>query len=453
VLLVAGLGACSPPPPGDPFTVRWARAMSGPSEQDEIDGVAAGRDGSVFVTGKFERSTTIGGRTLTSAGAADIPFARFDAAGRTLWAQRFGGTGEDNLFDVDGAPAGGAVGTGWFEGTVQFGGVTLTSAGASDCVIVSVADDGSVRWARRLGGPRRDGCNEVTVAADGSVVTSIDTEGGWTPPGLSPIAALSGPDTLLVRLRPDGTPQWLRRVGGPGAQRGKSLAVAPDGSIVFGGDTRGELRPGGAAVPMRGAGRDAWFGRWSPAGDLQWTKLWGGPGDDIVKGLATDGARIYAVGSFTGTVDVGGASLSAGTGDDLAVVRFGTDGSLVWATSVTATSSLLGAEVVTAPDGGVLFGGTRAAGMRFRPVSGTPVALDEQDGGIGWLAAYRPDGSVGFARTIAGTVEGRPGELARSGRRIFIDVVLRGSGNTGAGTPLPAAGKDASVWAIDLASK
>jgi hypothetical protein len=411
--------------------------MSGPSEQDEIDGVAAGRDGSVYITGKFERSTTIGGRTLTSAGAADIPFARFDAAGRALWAQRFGGTGEDNLFDVDGAPAGGAVGTGWFEGTVRFGGVTLTSAGASDCVIVSVADDGDVRWARALGGPQRDGCNEVTVEPDGSVVTSIDTEGGWTPPGLAPIGPLRGQDTLLLRLRPDGTPHWLRRVGGPGAQRGKSLAVAADGSIVFGGDTRGELRPGGPALPMQGAGRDAWFGRWSATGALQWAKLWGGPGDDLVKGLAVDGSRIYAVGPFTATVDVAGTPLSAGTGDDLAVTRFGPDGRLAWATAVTATSSLAGVEVVTAPDGGVLFGGTRVAGMRFRPANGAAVPLDERDGGIGWLAAYRPDGSVAFARTLAGTVEGRPGELARRGQRVYLDVVLRGGGNTGAGTRSP----------------
>ena len=450
-LSATALGACSPPPLPDPFTVRWGRSMSGPSNEDEIDGVAAGAEGSVFVTGKFERSTSIGGTTLTSAGAADIPFARFDSSGAARWVKRFGGTGEDNLFDVD-ADDTGAVATGWFEGTVAFGGVTLTSAGASDCVVVSVTNAGSVRWARAFGGPLRDGCNEVTIASDGSVVTSLDTEGGWTPPGVPAIAPLSGPDTLLARLTGTGSPQWLRRVGGAGAQRGKALAVAPDGSVDFGGDTRGALQVGGRSVPLQGAGRDAWFGRWSAAGQLQWVQLWGGPGDDLVKGLVDDGTRIYAVGPFTGDVRVAGSPLAAGTAPDLAVTRFSPGGALTWATSVTATGGLTGAEVALAPDGGVLFGSARADGIQFRQVSGSAVPLDDDPGGIGWLAHYRPDGSVAFAQTVAGTADGRPGEVARDGRRVYLDVVLRGDANRAAGTPLPAVGKDGSVWALDLAA-
>ena len=82
--------------------------MSGPSNKDEFDGVAAAPDGSVYVTGKFERAVTLGGVRLESAGAADIPFARFDSRGELSWAKRFGGPGEDNLFDID-ANADGAV--------------------------------------------------------------------------------------------------------------------------------------------------------------------------------------------------------------------------------------------------------------------------------------------------------------------------------------------------------
>jgi len=48
--------------------------------------VAAAPDGSAYVTGKFERTATLGGVSLDSVGAADIPFARFDRHGRRLWA-------------------------------------------------------------------------------------------------------------------------------------------------------------------------------------------------------------------------------------------------------------------------------------------------------------------------------------------------------------------------------
>ena len=411
LVLISLLGACYPPvPEGSDFAVRWSREMAGPSNQDEFDGVAAGPDGSVFVTGKFERSVSLGGVALTSAGAADIPFARIDAFGRTRWAKRFGGPGEDNLFDVD-AGSSGAVGTGWFESTVNFGGVVLRSGGGSDCVVVSVRDDGSVRWARALGGPYRDGCNEVTVAPDGAVVTSLDTEGGWTPPGGSPIPRLVGADTLLVRIGADGVVRWTRRVGGPGYQRGKSIAVGPDGSIDFGGDT-----------PVDGVGRQAWLSRWTAGGTRRWMERWGGAGDDLAKGVVDDGRSVWAVGP---------------AGPDMAVRRFALDGTLLWTATVTGDAG--GAEIIGAPGGGILFGGFRVPGLAFHTASGATVPLDDRNAGTAWLAHYRPDGSVGFATTIP-RADGRVGEIARRGQRVYVDIVVR------------RGSKDASVWALDLAN-
>src|SRR5919106_2941588 len=213
------------PAPGSALSARWARTMSGPSSEDELDGIAASPDGSAYVTGKFEGTATLGGVPLESAGAADIPFARFDAEGRLAWAKRFGGPGEDNLFDVD-ANAGGAVATGAFSGTVAFGSTTLTSSGPWDCVIVALAPDGETRWARAFGGPGRDGCNEVTVDSSGGVTTSIDTQGDWTPLDGPYLPRVRESDTMLMRLAADGSPTWMRPIGGAGPQRGKALAVA-----------------------------------------------------------------------------------------------------------------------------------------------------------------------------------------------------------------------------------
>ena len=434
----------------EPFSVRWERTLSGPSNEDEIDGVAAGDDRSAFVTGKFEGTATLGGRTLTSAGRADIPLARFGPSGRPKWVKRFGGPGEDNLFDVSSAPGGGAVATGIYSGEVRFGPETLTSSGPSDCVVLSIGNTGRVRWARSIGGPGRDGCNEVATDDDGNIVTSVDTEGGWRPRGNPALGRNGSTETVLVRLGPRGAISWMRAVTGPGNQRGKAIGVAPNGAVTFGGDSAGPLDVFGRTVPAPGARRDAWISRFSAGGSLKWATSWGGPGNDLAKGVVDTGEAVYVVGPFTGEVTIGGAPLTAGPGTHIALARLDPGGQTEWATSASAPVGLDGAELVSAPGGGVLFGGGSAPGLQFGQASGASVALDETGGGTGWLAHYDARGHVAFAATVPGTASGRLGEIARRGDRVYVDVVLRGPDNTVNGEPIAVQGKDAGLWSLDL---
>jgi hypothetical protein len=432
----------------DTVTPRWATLLTGPSSEDEIDGVAAAPDGAVYLTGKFERSTTVGGQRLVSAGKADIPLARFDRDGSPTWVRRFGGPGEDNFFDVD-ADGAGAVAAGIFEGTVAFDDITLTSAGSWDCVVVAFDPEGSVDWAGSFGGPGPDGCNEVALGRDGTVVTSLDTPGGWTSPA-GKLPTNEGRDTLLLSIDRDGTTNWGRLVGGPGSQRGKAIAVGPDGSIAFGGDTRDRVVIDDEVTEVPGRGADAWISRWSADGEHRWTRTWGGASDDIAKGLAFDEDGIYAVGTFGSAIDLAGVPLDAGPSTDLAVARFDRDGELDWATSVRADEPLAGAELVTAADGGIVFAGRGAAGLAFASPSGEVVALDDRPGGTAFLVHFRPDGSVGLASTIAGTADAGADEIARVGDRVYLDLVIRGSDNIINGNHLTADGKDGSLWALDL---
>ncbi len=100
-----------------------------------------------------------------------------------------------------------------------------------------------------------------------------------------------------------------------------------------------------------------------------------------------------------------------------------------------------------------MFGSQSVPDLRFGSAEGDGISLDAAGGGTAWLAHYRPDGTPEFARTIVGTAFGRVGEIARSGVRVYVDVTLRGPGNTVNGTPLAVQGKDASVWALDLAPR
>jgi hypothetical protein len=176
---------------------------------------------------------------------------------------------------------------------------------------------------------------------------------------------------------------------------------------------------------------------------------WGGPGDDLAKGVVDDGENVSYVGPFTGTITVGETTLDAGEGADTLVAQRSATGMVRWATSVSASVALDGSEAVAASDGGILFGSQSVPGIQFGSAQGPAIPLDEAGAGTAWLAHYEPDGTPRFARTIAGTANGRVGEIARAGSRVYVDVTLRGSDNTINGKPITVVRKDASVWALD----
>ena len=117
---------------------RWARRFGG-SALDTAFGVAADRDGNVSVTGFFQGTADFGGGAVTSAGFEDVFVATFDATGAPRWSRRFGGTSSDQAFAAAAGPGGDVVVTGFFQSTASFTSGPLISAGLQDCFLLALA--------------------------------------------------------------------------------------------------------------------------------------------------------------------------------------------------------------------------------------------------------------------------------------------------------------------------
>jgi hypothetical protein len=119
----------------------WAKvARFGGSGTDGGATVRVTKLGDRYVSGSFSSTASFGGKTLTSAGSADIFLAKYATGGKLLWLIQAGGFGDDesNSFALD--PAGNVYLTGWFVGTASFGsagGQSKTVTGSDESIFIA----------------------------------------------------------------------------------------------------------------------------------------------------------------------------------------------------------------------------------------------------------------------------------------------------------------------------
>ncbi len=195
-------------------------------------GMAVSTDGSgnVIIVGSFEGAVDFGGGALTSAGMRDIFVAKYSATGQHIWSKRFGSTGDDVGYGLAVDSAGDVFLSGKFQGSVSFGGTALTSAGGDDIFLVKLAGaTGNHSWSKSFGSTSGDASLGLAVDTSRSVVMtgyftgSVNFGGG--------ALSSSGLDVFVAKYAGDGTYTWSRRYGGFDTQIANAVAVAGTGDV------------------------------------------------------------------------------------------------------------------------------------------------------------------------------------------------------------------------------
>jgi hypothetical protein len=108
----------------------WAKPVSA-TTSNVGNGVAVDPSGTVAVTGYFIGTADFGGGPLTSAGLT-VFVAKYSASGGYVWARAFAGTASNQGYGVAADRSGNVGATGYFQGSVNFGQGSFTSAGGLD---------------------------------------------------------------------------------------------------------------------------------------------------------------------------------------------------------------------------------------------------------------------------------------------------------------------------------
>lgn len=379
--------------------VAWALPVGGIDvDSDQIDGIAVDDDGNTAISGVFHDRVDIGDRVLTSRGKGDIFVASIAPDGSVRWTRHYGGAGDDNTYDLKVDGAGNILLSGWFTGTVDFGGIELTAKGSVDAFVAKVARDGAVSWARSFGGTQGDGANEIAVSADGAIAVSAITAGDFEVDGVTHRFGGGMRDSYVLRLEPDGSLRWVHHFDGPGNERIRAIALGADGHIAVGFEFRGRMRSGEVHLDAKG-GWDGALARLTPDGDLDWLQRVGGPGTDNVRGvgIAPEGS-MYASGTIHGVVELLDRNQPAvGTGGDDYVAKVHPDGSTDWVVTLGGPESGTGGELQANGDG-VVISGLLDGQVTVKRDGETLTRLSSPTGRpTGYLLGLDPDGVLRFS--------------------------------------------------------
>jgi hypothetical protein len=209
----------------------WSRRF-GDVDNQNAHGAAVDVLGNSIVTGYFAGTVDFGGDALTSAGGTDIFVARFYPDGTHRGSRRFGDGGDQYAYSAAVDDVGYVIVTGYFADTVDFGGDTLTSAGGTDIFVARFNPLGvSHDWSKRFGdsadqrgmGVTIDGSRNVFVT--GYFKGTVDFGGG-------PLTSAGSWDIFVAKFDFGGTHLWSRRFGDTYDQYAYEPAVDNSGNVI-----------------------------------------------------------------------------------------------------------------------------------------------------------------------------------------------------------------------------
>lgn len=314
----------------------WAKTIGGVADEfgSAID---VDNNGNVFVTGYFESaSVTVGSQTLTSYGDRDIFIVKLNTSGDFLWAKGAGGNYEDEAYGVSCDGSGNAYITGYYwSNSVNFGSSSITSAGDVDAFLAKYNSDGTLGWAKTVGGDGDDRGTALVSDNDGNVFIT----GGYESASLNfGAATLTNSEEYkkymyVAKYNTSGTNLWAKSAYSVGARTsGAGISLDQSGNCYIGGVFDGTTANFGThtITNNKPGGSNAFIAKYNSSGVDQWaSNAVSGPEGNQTYCITTDNAgNSFISGWFTSpNVTFGGIVLSSSAyGDNIFLVKYNTNG-------------------------------------------------------------------------------------------------------------------------------
>lgn len=350
--------------------VKWAKSGAGTGD-DDADGVGTDAKGRVVISGGFTGPGARGFDIFASGYGKRGALHWTRHYGGPGADQAF-----DNDVDRrgDAAITGSFNDTVNFGGPILVSrGGNLSRYG--DAFLLKLAPGGRTKWVRQIGGTGSDGGDEVAIGPHRNIYVIGDANGPVTFSPSVTLPPTGGRDAWAARYRPDGTLVWARSLGGPGEQQSHGISADYDGKTLVTGEFQGTAQFGSVRLDAVGAQPDVFIAKLDRAGRVRWAKRFGDGDFERGRGIDADSrGRIYFSGEFQGTLQLGSTTLRSAGGRDLFLAKVTSAGRVLWAISMGGAGAEGGPEVETDPDGNsyltATFSGTARVGSQTLTTAG-----------------------------------------------------------------------------------
>lgn len=310
----------------------WAK--QGSSQGFEYGNAITSDDsGNVYVSGQIEYSSVFENVTLNSNGKHDILVGKYDTDGNLKWVKHAGGNGGDVSWGVGVDAEHNSYHTGEFETTAGFNpGDSLTVQGANDIFFTKYSSNGAFLWAKRMGGSGDDKGKAIAVDPNGMCYLTGYFSGNSNFGSLNVTSSGNSNDIYLAKANSDGTILWVRKAGGTKEDRGRGVAFDGSGNVFITGTITQSANFSGTNVSVLGK-NSMFIAKYDTSGNFQWVRTAGGC-CDTTRGnaIATDElGNAYVAGYFKDTTFFGANELVAEGSSDNFVVKYDPNGNVVWA--------------------------------------------------------------------------------------------------------------------------
>lgn len=341
----------------------WAKQIGGTLEEN-AQNILVDNNGNIYISGYFNGTVDFdpgpGIANITSTGAQDIYFAKFDSNGNYLWAKSIGDANTNMNIGL-------AIGTtglyiaGYYSGSVDFdpgpGNTSLTCAGGFDAYFAKYdLSNGNFIWAKRFGGGGSDYCYSISLDNnDNCYIAGVyDGTVDFNPgPGFAGLTSLGLGDCYLAKYDVNGNYVWAKSIGSTTGDVAYGVH-AYNGYVYITGAITGttDFDPGlGSANYSPVGGADFFFGKYDSNGNYIWANVIGGASSDYGYSIYVDilGA-VNVSGHFQGTVDfnpdpfVTNSYTSTGS-FDIFFAKYDANGYYVWTAKVGSINSDLGRNI------------------------------------------------------------------------------------------------------------